>query len=90
MSGKPTVATVPPSFTERLAAMATAQTARRFQQRQIIRRIHLHHRGVNHACAREQTHLRRTLDDVIIGNQITVVRDEKAGGGSDGRISSNR
>ena len=29
------------------------------------------------ACAREQTHFGRTLDDVIIGNQITIVRDEK-------------
>jgi hypothetical protein len=28
-------------------------------------------------CAREQTHFGRTLDDVIIGNQITIVRDEK-------------
>ena len=55
-----------------------------FQQSQIIRRIHLHHRRihlhhrrVNQACAREQTHFSRTLDDVIIGNQITIVRDEK-------------
>jgi len=47
-----------------------------FQQSQIIRRIHLHHRRVNQACAREQTHFGRTLDDVIIGNQITIVRDE--------------
>ncbi len=49
-----------------------------FQQSQIIRRIHLHHRRVNQACAREQTHFGRTLDDVIIGNHITTVRDEKA------------
>ena len=47
-----------------------------FQQSQIIRRIHLHHRCVNQACAREQTHFGRTLDDVIIGNQITILRDE--------------
>ena len=47
-----------------------------FQQSQIIRRIHLHHRRVNQACAREQTHFGRTLDNVIIGNQITIVRDE--------------
>jgi hypothetical protein len=32
---------------------------------------------VNQACAREQTHFGRTLDDVIIGNQITIVCDEK-------------
>ena len=47
-----------------------------FQPSQIIRRIHLHHRRVNQACAREQTHLGRTLDDMIIGNQITIIRDE--------------
>ena len=46
-----------------------------FEQSQIIRRIHLHHRRVNQACAREQTHFGRTLDDVIIGNQITYSID---------------
>jgi len=35
-----------------------------------------HHRCVNQAGAREQTHLGRSLADVIIGNQITIVRDE--------------
>jgi hypothetical protein len=33
------------------------------------------------AFAREQTHFGRTLDDVIIGNQITIVRDETPVGG---------
>jgi hypothetical protein len=28
-----------------------------------------------------QTHFDRTLDDVIIGHQITIVRDEKARAG---------
>jgi hypothetical protein len=27
-------------------------------------------------CAREQTHFGRTLDDGIIGNQTTILRDE--------------
>ena len=35
---------------------------------------------VNQACAREQTHFGRTLDDVIIGNQITILRDEHRAG----------
>ena len=50
----------------------------RFEQRQIIGRIHLNHLGVNQTRAREQTNLRRILDHMIIGNQITIVRDEKA------------
>ena len=49
----------------------------RLQQSQIIGRIHLNHFGVNQTCAREQTNLRRILDHMIIGNQITIVRDEK-------------
>ncbi len=45
-----------------------------------IRRLDDHLRRVQQACASEQTHFGRTLDDVIIGNQITIVRDEKARG----------
>jgi len=46
----------------------------RFQQSQIIGRIHLNHFDVNQTCAREQTNLRRILDHMIIGNQITLVQ----------------
>jgi len=53
-----------------------------FQQSQVIRRIHLHHRRINQTCVREQTHFGRTLDDVIIGNQTTIVRDKKARAGA--------
>jgi hypothetical protein len=33
--------------------------------------------GISERQAEEQTHFGRTLDDVIIENQITIVRDEK-------------
>ena len=48
----------------------------RLQQSQIIGRVHLNHLGVNQTRAREQTNLRRILDHMMIGNQITIVRDE--------------
>jgi len=38
----------------------------RLQQSQIIGRIHLNNFGGNQSCAREQTNLRRNLDDVIV------------------------
>ena len=50
------------------------------EQRQIIGRIHLRHLGVQRARARQQPHLRRALDHVIIGNQITVLREEHRAG----------
>ncbi len=50
----------------------------RFQQSQIIGRIHLNYFCVNQTRAREQTNLRPILDDVVVRNQITIVRDEKA------------
>jgi hypothetical protein len=34
--------------------------------------------SVNEGRAREQTNLRRILDHMIIGNQMTIARDEKA------------
>jgi len=49
----------------------------RFQQSQIIGRIHLNNFCVNRSGTRDQTNFRRILDYMIIGNQITIVRDEK-------------
>ena len=40
------------------------------------------HFGVNQTLACEQTNLRRILDHMIVRNQITIVRDEKARAGA--------
>jgi hypothetical protein len=61
---------------------ARFECSNRFQNSQTIRRLHLHHRRVKQASARAQTHVGRALDDVIIGKQTTIVRDDKACAGA--------
>ena len=57
MLGKPIVATVPPRCAVRLAATGNgSELALRFQQSQIIGRIHLHHFGaINPALVTKRT-----------------------------------
>jgi hypothetical protein len=57
-------------------------SAAKTRQRRDFPLGHLNHFGVNQTRAREQTNLRRILDHMIVRNQITIVRDEKARAGA--------
>ena len=82
MFGKPTVATVPPNFTVRLDAIGSdAKRPSAFNKARSLAASTRTTLASIRSGARDQTNLRRILDDVIIGNQITIARDEKSRAG---------